>query len=322
MRASQINENITTSDTAPESYKLTPQEVAPFLAKLSSEALTAMKASKTILYRGTAKFHMTKTDLFPGFYETMPREERGPLNSSSQAHNKFVQLQKMANWPLNRSNSLFAVASRGEAANFGTVGFLLPLNGFKCAYNAHNADYTYNSEAEIYQRGEDELGTAINEDRFFEELRDIMDMSDLKSQIEYTRLKTINGNAVGRLKLDDFISLLAKAIPLIKSLEQKTAKHENMGSENARLWEIAWLFENAYKIYIKRRSQTPHEILANNGWRLVEHPDDLIAAFRSQNELMIRGKCLWIIDDMVQDPINDHEYIDLKTFIFKAMDLV
>lgn len=116
-----------------------------------SEALSAMRSSHTLLYRGYSSGDGKKLqDIFIG----NPRTDRDPMSNGSEVQNQIDNWFKQVGFKALRSNSLFTTSDFMTAREYSNtikdVFIIFPLNGFNFTWSSLIHD--------LYIYGPKELG--------------------------------------------------------------------------------------------------------------------------------------------------------------------
>jgi hypothetical protein len=96
------------------------------LSKRCTEAIDAYRSARKLLYRGM------KTEI--PWFRAASHQTRRPKDSSRRISEVFDELLYANGMKALRSNSIFATSSFEDAAEFGLVYAILPVDGFKFTY--------------------------------------------------------------------------------------------------------------------------------------------------------------------------------------------
>lgn len=114
------------------------KELTALVVKNCSESITAMRETRTLLYRGL------RGHGYPDAFKGAPRNNRVPTSMSRYANSvEFDNALLKAGAKAIRSNSIFCTSSNAFASNYATNGgiyIIFPVNGFNFTWSPTTKD--------------------------------------------------------------------------------------------------------------------------------------------------------------------------------------
>ena len=271
--------------------------------------------SQKYLFRGIDDYHATKTirgvQIAKDVWFLNSPKGRTSLHSSKVTHDFMTSMQNQAGWPLDRTNSIFAISNAEKAREFGGIGLVLPIDGFHFAWNFRFEDKIYSSIDRLYAELDANgamAGDGYKDAQYFEthienvvvrmHIAQFPNMSHKEFYAipeVFAVTKELRFLHINVKTLEDYILWLEAVKADLIVFKQKFAKEIEASNMTARL-EAVFTSLDATQASCETRSKhiDPKMILDDLGWKLGTNTKDLVAALKSSHEMMIRGHYIWI----------------------------